>query len=360
MKKEDTFRKELTSLKEEIEKQIESFLNSKIKSAGKISRYNQNGIADIKEFTLRGGKRIRPILLYKVYTMLGGNDMKKAFKASIFMELMQTYALVHDDVIDHSDLRRGKPSMHKKYEKLSHDAFDNKDPESFGKGMAINIGDITAHIAFQALFEAGFSSTKTLDALKHAHYLSENLYHGQLLDILLENLPKPSEEYILKVQEYKTSVYTFQMPMQVGAMLAGCNKKDLNALAKISKHAGIAFQIKDDILGMFGEEEEVGKPADSDLKEGKMTLLILKALDSAKNGNKTTLVKALGNPHITKRTLNAVREIIIETGSLEYSEFLAEEHAEKAISLIKRQKNWKEKDKKFIIDVINFGIKRKS
>lgn len=351
---------ELKEFRDKINQLLKEFFLEQKSSYKSLSKYNRSGLKVIEEFTLRGGKRVRASLLYHTYLMFGGKRHKEALRASIFMELLQSYALIHDDIIDSSELRRGGKTIHKIYEQIHLYNYEHNDPKLFGTSMAINLGDICNHLAFAHLASLKFPADRLLLAMQHAQDLAGKVFHGQLLDILSESLDlgEVDEKYVLQVHHLKTAVYTFQLPMYIGAILAGASDKDLKTIDKYAVPAGVAFQIQDDILGMFGTEEKIGKPVDSDIKEGKKTLLILKALNNGNDNDRSTILRALGNKNIQPKTIEDVRKIITETGSLDYSNALALDLIEDAIKALQLKKSLMEKHTNFFIDLANYIVKR--
>jgi len=162
------------------------------------------------------------------------------------------------------------------------------------------------------------------------------------------------------VHYYKTGKYTYETPLHTGAILAGASDDDLKALTEYAIPGGIAFQIQDDILGMFGDEYKIGKPADSDLSEGKKTLLIVKAFEKGDSLQKKILNKNLGSPKISSKDLREVRQIIIDTGSLEYSKKIALNLVNKAKERLQKysHSNWIPEGREFLDGIADYMIKR--
>lgn len=319
--------KELQIFKKKFDNKIKKYLQDEIKRAKKIRPEIADLVGVGKRFILRGGKRIRPAFFYYGYKAGGGRNNNLAINASMSTELLHTGLLIHDDIVDNSDTRRGGPTVHKM---LS----DKLKDEEFGKLLAIILGDVFISLGVKVLTDFPSSSDRLCNARRCFDMVFLNTNYGQCLD-LLGNTREVDIGWVEKVLEYKTARYTVEGPLVMGAHLAGADKNIIKALSKYGLYLGTAFQIHDDILGMFGSFEKVGKSIDSDLKEGKKTFLIIKALEKLEKSQKKDKIrklnKILGNPTLTKRDYLWVQNIIRGTDALED----AQKHA---WSLIKKAK----------------------
>lgn len=359
--------KKLFSFKQKFDPKLAAFLDLKISQTRKIDPKILPITQKIKDFVLRGGKRFRPAFLFYGFKACGGENEEKVFPSCLAVELFHAFALIHDDIIDNSNLRRGGPALHK----------------VLGVSGAILAGDLLFSWAEEVFGEK---------ARKYWDFLKEEVILGQYLEIKLfslensQNLKRSREilrdleQDLLKILEYKTARYSVVRPLQIGASLAGAKEKELKVLENYGLPLGIAFQITDDILGMFGEEETIGKPVDSDLREGKATLLIVKTISklkaqsakcktkktprewpSAHSRGERTLKKflnLLGNRGATKKDLEWVRNLIRKTGALADCQNKAKALAEEAKRAIKDY-SFEGKAKEFLLETADFIIKRK-
>lgn len=272
------------------------------------------------EFILRGGKRLRPAFLYYGYKAFGGTDEEGIIKASISVELVHAGALVHDDIMDNSDLRRGRPTVHT----IFGDQFASSE---IGRSVGIIAGDTILALSGKALSSISVPSERLAIARKFLDQMCGEINTGQYLDVLGNLLPEVDEDWIMKVLEYKTARYTVEKPILIGAVLAGADLPSLSKLSEFGISVGMAFQIQDDILGMYGDEKKVGKPVDSDLKEGKKTLLVLRTAEVLKeNGRLEDLERfksILGNHDLRLEDYLWVQETMKETGAFLYCQELA-------------------------------------
>ncbi len=339
-----------------INSELEKFFDKKIQRVKGISPHIIELTKNLREFTLRDAKRIRPILLIFGYKCIKDpKNESDILKAALAAELMESFLLIHDDIIDNDSIRRKKPTLHKIYEERS--KRYNTDHTHFGKSMAIIGGDILATLGSEILLSTNFKDSLKLKAIEKFNRVVINTGFGELLDVISEVDNKISEKDILKIHELKTAKYTIEGPLHIGAILAGAKEKHLSILSKYAIPLGKAFQIQDDILGMYGDQKKTGKPVGSDLKEGKKTLLILKALEKSNLKDRLKIKRALGNKKLTTRQLNQIRKIIMDTGSLQYSKDMAKQLAEKAKSAISRS-SFKKEGKEFLIQIADYIINR--
>jgi geranylgeranyl diphosphate synthase type I len=288
-------------------------------------------LSSIEEFTLRDAKRVRSVLAVMGYRSVGGTDIEKARRASVSLELIQSMLLIHDDIIDRSHTRRGKPSLHRIYEEMHGEREYIGDPGPFGINMAIIAGDLAESFGENALLNSGFPKERVLEALLCQTEMIRDTGYGQVLDLYSVELPQWSEEMVIKVHTYKTARYTLDAPLKIGALLHGATEEQLEALKGYAIPVGIAFQIIDDILGFFGDPKRGGKEDLSDIKEGKRTLLIIKALENGTDEQKEKILSALGNQDLTVDQAEEIREIIRITGSEDYSREMAKKRTEEGI-----------------------------
>lgn len=348
----------LTDFQEQIAPFIQEFFAGQLPVARNISQPSADVILHLQEFTLRKAKRLRAALMYYTYLLMGGENTTEMLRTAVAIEVLQSYLLVHDDVMDQDSLRRGKPSMHKIYEQKLTDPQFSALREHYGEAMAICIGDVACHLSLQIITDADFAAEYKVKALSKLHQQITSVGQGQILDVNGSFGAVVDEQYVINVHKYKTAKYTYETPMTVGALLAGAVDADLEILSDYAINAGIAFQIQDDILGMFGDEEKLGKPNISDLREGKQTLLILKALEQATPEQSRIIKSALGNKRVTQELAGQVRQIIIATGSLEYSKQLAIDYVRKAKAALARRPKWQNSGREFLDSIADYMIER--
>jgi len=267
---------------------------------------------------LRDGKRVRPILFVIGYLGFAKRASAKLYTSALSIELLHDFMLVHDDIIDKSDTRRGKPSMHKMLDNYL-SGFGNI--KFNGQDLAIVVGDIMYAMAIRAFLAIKENMERKEKALKK--FIEAAIYtgSGEFLELIysINDIAKITKEDIYKVYDYKTAYYTFACPLSLGAILAGAKNRQIDLLIDYGMCVGRAFQIKDDILGMFSEERAIGKSALTDLKEAKKTILIWYSFNKTDRGNRLAIRRILSKENATKEDLSVMRKIIKESGSLDYA-----------------------------------------
>lgn len=297
---------------------FDAYLQRKIKDASKIGKIPVDLLKRFLE-TARRGKKIRGALTILGYEACGGHDKEAILDASLSIELLHAGLLVHDDFIDEDKLRRGLPSLHEQFAKLGKEIKVKSDFDHYGEAMAVTAGDTAFYLAWEALLDSAFPPEKLVAAGKVlAAYVVRTTY-GQGMDITNTPLTSLNQDHLLSVLRLKSAEYTSILPLLLGATLAGESKQEkLKALESYGLAFGWAFQIQDDILGMFGSEEKVGKPIGSDLREGKNTLLMLHLHQHGTPAQKAFQKKVLGNKHITAKDVEKMRQILLDAGSYQY------------------------------------------
>jgi len=253
--------------------------------------------------------------------MVGGEDQDEILKASIAIEIIHSALLIHDDFMDQDSSRRGRMTMHKRYAE--------KFGERYGNAMAINVGDAGFFIAFKLINDLNLPPECLSAATEHLAGLLTEVVLGQTMDLTYEEEKRFSEDEVMLIHRFKTADYTISGPLFIGALLAGAEKDKRKSLEEFGIPIGIAFQIKDDELGMFSTEEVLGKAVDSDIKAGKVTLLIAKALELSKGEDKKCLEEYYGKENILEAEAEKIREIVVNSGALKYSQKVAEDLVQK-------------------------------
>ncbi|HSX34206.1 MAG TPA: polyprenyl synthetase family protein [Candidatus Saccharimonadales bacterium] len=278
----------------------------------------------------RGGKRIRGALVMAGYEMCGGTDMKMIVQAARAMEMFHAYLLICDDIQDRSSVRRGKPSAHEMLAAYHRAHHLKGDAAHAGASLALNAGLAGAHAAQVVLANLDADPQLKLNAISITNRTLGITEHGQTYDIMNELVAEPSEEDIWHTLEWKTAQYSFVNPLHVGMVLAGAGCRETDAITPFAHHLGIAFQITDDILGIFGDEKALGKSPMDDIREGKGTLLTVYALQHITPEDYAFLQKCLGNGKLSKSDFVRCRGIIEASGARAYAQKLADSEGQKA------------------------------
>jgi geranylgeranyl diphosphate synthase type I len=271
----------------------------------------------LEEFILTGGKRIRPAFCYWGWRGAGGEPYSPAVVgAAAALEMLHACALIHDDIMDASDTRRGRPSMHRRFADLHRDAQMRGRPVEFGTAAAILLGDFCLAWCDDVLDECALPAPVLRAAKSLFSLMQTELIAGQYLDMLGQAAGMTLVDYARRVIRYKTAKYTIERPMHLGGIIAGADEALLAAYSAFALPLGEAFQLRDDVLGAFGDPGETGKPAGDDFREGKRTVLVSLALRNAGRRQQTALEALLGDPDLSPAGVDTVRSIIAGTGAL--------------------------------------------
>ncbi|MBS7642174.1 polyprenyl synthetase family protein [Candidatus Bathyarchaeota archaeon] len=271
-----------------------------------------------------GGKRVRPFLTMKSCEAVGGDPYISIPFASA-IEILHTFTLIHDDIMDESDTRRGVPTVH----------------TIWGIPQAITSGDYLFAKVFQAICRFKDIEKVGYDKItKIAAMIAEamiDIAKGQTLDMLLQSRMDVSEEECLEMIRLKTA-RLFQVSAEIGALIGRCSSEEFEALSRYGLKAGLAFQIVDDILGLIGSEEELGKPVGSDLREGKKTLIIVYSLKNLPPKSKGIVTRVLGRRDASDSDVRRAIDTLIRYGCIDYARSIALKFRDEAIEAISRIK----------------------
>lgn len=289
-----------------------------------------------------GGKRLRPVLTLTASEAVGENT-KNAIETAAAVEILHTFTLVHDDIMDQDELRRGVETVH----------------EGWDESMAIIAGDALFAKVFEALGEnakkANLSAEKIIQLFDTVSKTSFKICQGQALDVGFEKRYKVTDSEYLEMVEKKTGAL-IKASTKSGALLGGGNEKEVNALAEYGKLTGIAFQIHDDLLGVAGEQEKVGKPIGSDIREGKWTLPTVHAYQEATQEERGILLDILGTEDAPDKEIEKVVDIFKKNGAIEFAKSKAQEWVENAKSELEIIPDSESKD--FLLELADFSIER--
>lgn len=303
-------------------KKSDPFFEKFLKQKENESRKNDPLAGDIiKSFAevARKGKKIRGSLITLGYQAAGGKLDKNIIDTSLFIELFHAGVLVHDDIQDRGDFRRGIPTLHRQFEKMGSKLGIKIDNYHYGEAIAIDAGISAYFYSFDKLLESKFPADRLIKtALIYSKYV-QRVSDGQSLDITGTTSKKTNEKYVLTMLKLKSAEYTGVLPLLIGASLAGMeDKKRLKALENYGLSFGWAFQIQDDILGIYGNEREVGKDVGSDIKEGKNTLFMFHLAENGTTSQKVFMKKTLGNQRASPKDIEKMKQILKDAGSYDF------------------------------------------
>lgn len=278
-----------------------------------VSKYSQETVDLYEKLTnfSKGGKRLRAYLVWLGYQIGGGKDISKILAIALAFEVAQDFMLIHDDIMDRSDLRRGKQTIHRIYEK--------RFGKHYGESIGIILGDIACISAFEIIVSSSLNNEYKVSSQKlFTDILLETAY-GQSLDI--ENEYRNFDfDRIMQFTYLKSAKYSVIGPMLMGLNVTSFTKSKVSAIEAYGKAVGIGYQLFDDLLGIFGDEKTMGKSILSDMREGKNTLIIHKARQLANSKDLVEINKIWGNPKSGSRELQKIRDIVRKCGALAWCE----------------------------------------
>jgi geranylgeranyl diphosphate synthase, type I len=287
-----------------------------------------------------GGKRLRArfcLAGWRAVAEAGGPAVEiapEAIGAAAALEVFHAAALVHDDLVDNSDTRRGRPAAHRALETAHRDAGWGGDAAAYGRAAALLLGDLLVAWSDDLFEESLADAVPSAARTARAEYarMRRDVTIGQYLDIAEESAARtaPDAEHAeraLRVASLKSARYSVQQPLLIGATLAGADAAQRRALADFGHPIGMAFQLRDDVLGVFGDEAVTGKPSGDDLREGKRTVLIAYAREALQPGPRRVLDELLGDPMLEPAQIEALQATIVDSGALERVEDLIADYA---------------------------------
>lgn len=298
----------LASYQKKMNKEVKNFFEKKISKTKQP--FLKETLKILKEFSLRPARRTRAILVNHGYFLAGGKKKKEILKTSIFIELIHNYLLIHDDIIDRDEIRRGGKTLHYQYQEVS---LDKKEKEHCGQSMAMEAGNMMASLGYEVLLDSKFPTKYKIKAVKKLNRLVYLTAYGQMLELgLREKISKKiNEKDIFEIYQNKTAPYSFVGPLQIGAILAGGNQKFLNKIENFALALGIAFQIQDDISDIK-----------SDIREQQPTL--------------------------------------IRKNSLQYCQNTVKKLIDQSKEILNRERDFPKKEKQFLFDLINYVATKNS
>ena len=270
----------------------------------------------------RGGKKLRGTLIQLGYELAGGKK-REVLAASASIEIIHSFLLMHDDIMDMDSLRRGAPTIHKQFESDHKRTKSKKDSYHYGISMGVDMGDLGAYLGMELILESKLPAERKIPAATYFSRLLQRVAFGQALDIAYEQKSRVTETEVMEVHLQKTSVYTIGGPLKIGALLGGLDNKRIQAIEDFGEPVGVAFQLRDDELGLFSDEKTLGKPIGGDIREGKNTILKIKAIEFTKGVDRKFLQKSYGNHDLPKKDVARVQRLTVDSGALAYSQNLS-------------------------------------
>lgn len=331
---------DVTNLTDAFDAAIGTFLADRRAEAEMIWPGLAVTVADIASYVARGGKRVRPTFAWLGWLGAGGTDSDPdapaVLRTCAALELLHAAALIHDDIIDESPTRRGLPAAHVLFADQHRARRWSGDADTFGRGMAILVGDLTQAWADDMVRTSGLAADAQARVGPVWSAVRTEVLYGQLLDLSAQASGAEDVDSALRVDRYKTASYTVERPLHLGAAIAGADPELVAAYRAFGTDIGIAFQLRDDLLGVFGDPFVTGKPSGDDLREGKRTVLLATALELADANDRgaARLLRAAIGTDISAGRLDSVRAILTETGAVDRVERDIARRTDRAIAVL--------------------------
>jgi geranylgeranyl diphosphate synthase type I len=339
-----------------IEDSIREFIAKKKEELSSVNRWGDDLMERFSGF-LGQGKMIRGGLVILSYLMYAGDSPEWIIKTASAVELIHSSLLVHDDIMDRDQVRRGKKTLFAQYQELGENNR-YRTPDHFGKSFGICAGDIGFFLAFETLSEIDMHPEEKAAIFR---LWSKELTHvglAQMQDVYFSmSHTQPGEKEILDLYRYKTARYTFSLPLMTGSLLAGQDTKTVACLEELGECLGIIFQIKDDELGLFGDEQEIGKPIGTDIEEGKKTIFSHYLLESARGADRKSVQDILLKKANTAMALETLKKIALKAGVQDKIKNKILELSKNAERLI-RSLNIEVKYRALLLDILEYNINR--
>jgi geranylgeranyl diphosphate synthase, type I len=348
----------LENYKDRLQPFLEDYFEKKLKKAHSVDPLAEESVKLVRNFTLAGGKRIRPAVMYYAYLACGGKDEERIVETSMAIELVHSFLLIHDDIIDKDELRHGVKTLNAEYRSIAENFFPKTDTEHFGNSMAMMAGDLAGSMASEILFTSKYEPEVLIKVLQKLQDIVYVTIPGEMLDVILEAKGTATEAEIMRMYEGKTSRYTFEGPSHLGALLAESNEETLKNFTDYSMPLGAAFQIRDDVLGVFGEQKKLGKPVGSDIIEGKQTLLVIKVREFGTKQQKERMEQLLGKEDIVEEEIEEFRQIMIDSGSLDYANNLSKKLINDSLGALEKIEMQSEDARIFFEGIAHFIVNR--
>lgn len=346
---------------ERINQALEEFLIMKRDAAHYLGATHDQYYDNIREYIMRGGKRLRPLAAVAAHKAVKDNvENQLVYRAACSFEILHNGSLLHDDLIDHDETRRGGPTFHARYREWIKDEFGAKKEraDDFGMTMAILGGDSLINLGAEAITKAELDPDTGMKCHRYFQMGFSEIVEGVLLEMMMIMDPSVTPEIYLEMIRLKTAAL-FEKALLLGATIAGASESQLRAFSEYGIKVGQAFQVQDDILGSFGDEAKTGKSSSGDIREGKKTMLLIQALKLANDDQRKTLGDLLGKDGMNDDEVDQVRAIFKESGAFEATQKLMIQLLEEGQNALKKaQPPLKSEYLEFLLELSEFLTSR--
>ena len=316
--------------------------------------------SEIKNYILVGGKRIRPLLTIAAYNGFTNKMTDEIVRPSVGIEFLHNATLIHDDIIDKDDFRRGNPAFHYRFQQYYlKNQFEKIDASEFGSSIGIIGGDTTFIMGADAYFNQYFSKDLNLNSIRYYRQAFTEVIHGVLIEIDMVNKNSLSIDEYIQMVSLKTGAL-IEKSLLIGGSYAQVEEKYIPLLSTYGINLGIIFQIIDDILGSFGDEKVTGKPTDGDIREGKRTCLLIEAMNKLDATKRDDLINLISKPEISSKEVEKVKDLFMEADVANTCKKLATKYYDEANeSLEKLKPVLNDSEIEFFENLLKFVLERK-
>lgn len=321
---------------QQINETIDLFFLRNTEEAAKISPYYVQLWQDIHRLMGSGGKRLRPLMMLRAYDAFGGGRWRDILPIAASQELLHMSLLIHDDIIDRDYVRYGVDNIAGKYFKSHYDIVEDETERlHYAESAAILAGDLLIAGSYRLMVSSNIDAS-ILRAVQDVH--SQSIFDvagGELIDTEAAFRPVNSID-AQTVAQYKTASYTFVGPLTIGAILAGASDGDVEHLRSFAKSLGVAYQLRDDVIGIFGDEQTIGKPTISDIREGKHTYMVEEFYRLADQEQRARFEQHFGDKHVSSDEAEIVMRLLRDSGALKQTEAAIDDYAQRAYDALSR------------------------
>ncbi len=367
---DETFRAALDAFRRRLDDALAEWIEARRREAAAEAAQSAELAAEVGRLVAGGGKRLRPALVDAAYRACGGRSDEAVLALAMATELLHTYLLIHDDIMDHAAVRRGEPTAHEVFAARHRERSWPGDAADYGRSVAILVGDL-AHTWAAMLSRTSSGAEGGAEGDPRAvaasfDAMSREVIGGQYLEMTLpfrlggdprKKADRPTADELLRALRLKSGRYSIERPLELGALLAGAAPEIVAGLRSYGEAVGDAFQLQDDVLGTFGEATAVGKPVASDLEEGKYTFLIHHTLAGADPADGRWLSETLVRGGLTAEEVARARRVIRGSGGLAAVEAMIDERLDRGRQILS-QLPFSEEHAELFLGLIDYLARR--
>jgi geranylgeranyl diphosphate synthase type I len=333
------FQEQILVLRDAIDQEMQQYINEQKKRLNSEDVFLREALQKVETVIFSGGKRLRGALLVQGYLAAGGQDQSVVLRAAAGLEFLHAYILMHDDIMDRDELRHGTPTLHRSYQEIAEKLFSDQDNAHFGNSVALVLGDMVSAWGNDLVFGVDLPRENVQAAMCFLQQVVFATGAGQIEDMRIQYQKDATEKEVLALYQKKTAEYTIVGPLTLGALLAGEKILFQDFFREYGRALGIAFQITDDLLGLYASPEKTGKKMAADIIEGKMTYLMVVLLNNAKGDEQKRVRAILAHKEaVTTDDILFIQESFVASGAQKYAEEALAKYSTEARVILEREK----------------------